>query len=156
MPEEEHIQNITTNRKARHLYHIIDVFEAGLVLKGSEVKSLRDGKANLADGYAKVKNGEVWLYNLHISEYNHARLENQEPTRPRKLLLNKREIKKISTKVNERGYTLVPLRLYFNKGLAKAEIAVAKGKKVYDKRKDIAEKDMKREMDRKLKNYKIR
>jgi SsrA-binding protein len=156
MAEEENIQIITSNRKARHLYHIIDVFEGGMVLQGSEVKSLRAGKANLADSYAKVKNGEVWLYNLHISEYNHASMNNHEPTRPRKLLLNKREIKKIATKINERGFTLVPLSLYFNKGLAKVELAVAKGKKIFDKRKDIAEKDMKRDMERKLKNYKIR
>jgi len=144
-------KNITVNRKARYEYSIIQILEAGIVLVGTEVKSLRQGKANLVDSYAKIENGEVWLLNLHISEYVQGNINNHEPKRERKLLLNKSEIRKLSVKTKEKGLTLVPLRLYFKSGKVKVEIAVAKGKKVYDKRKDIAKKDFQRDQERKIK-----
>ena len=144
-------KNITVNRKARHEYNILQIWEAGIVLVGTEVKSLRQGKANLVDGYAKIVNGEVWLINLHISEYSQGNINNHDPKRERKLLLNKSEIRKILVKTKEKGLTLVPLRLYFKTGKVKVEIALAKGKKVYDKRKDIAKRDFERDQERKVK-----
>jgi len=144
-------KNITVNRKARHEYSIIQTWEAGIVLVGTEVKSLRQGKANLVDSYAKVINGEVWLVNLHISEYTEGNINNHDPKRERKLLLNKSEIRKLIGNTKEKGLTLVPLRLYFKKGKVKVEIALAKGKKVYDKRKDIAKRDFERDQQRKIK-----
>lgn len=151
MKEQLAEKNITVNRKARYEYSIIQILEAGIVLVGTEVKSLRQGKANLVDSYAKIENGEVWLLNLHISEYVQGNINNHEPKRERKLLLNKSEIRKLSVKTKEKGLTLVPLRLYFKSGKVKVEIAVAKGKKVYDKRKDIAKKDFQRDQERKIK-----
>lgn len=147
--EEE--KNITVNRKAQHEYFIIQTFEAGIVLKGTEVKSLREGKVNLVDSYATIKNGEVWLLNAHISEYKQGNINNHIPTRDRKLLLNKSEIRKLIGKIKEKGFTLIPLRLYFLKGKVKVELALAKGKKSYDKRESIAKKDFQREQERRIK-----
>ncbi len=151
MKENPNEKNITVNRKARHEYSIIQTFETGIVLVGTEVKSLRQGKANLVDSHAKLKDSEVWLVNLHISEYSQGNINNHEPKRDRKLLLNKSEIRKLIGKTKEKGLTLIPLRLYFKKGKVKLELALAKGKKVYDKRKDIAKRDFERDQERKIK-----
>jgi len=151
MAEKVNEKNITVNRKARHEYTIVQTWEAGIVLVGTEVKSLRQGKANLVDSYAKIKEGEVWLINLHISEYTQGNINNHDPKRDRKLLLRKSEIRKLIGKTKEKGLTLVPLRLYFKNGKVKVEIALAKGKKVYDKRKDIAKRDFERDQERKIK-----
>ena len=151
MKESEEEKNITVNRKARHEYSIIQTFETGIVLVGTEVKALRQGKANLVDSYAKLKDSEVWLVNLHISEYTQGNINNHEPKRDRKLLLNKSEIRKLIGNTKEKGLTLVPLRLYFKKGKVKLELALAKGKKVYDKRRDIAKRDFDRDQERKIK-----
>jgi SsrA-binding protein len=140
--------DIARNRQARHRYHFLDQWEAGLVLTGTEVKSLRDGKATIKDGYASVRDGEVWLYNVHIPPYAPASRENHEPERPRKVLMHRREIERLIGKTREKGLTLVPTRLYFKDGRAKVEIALAKGKDVGDKRQTIKEREMKREMDR--------
>ena len=140
MEEHPNEKNITVNRKARHEYSIIQTFETGIVLVGTEVKSLRQGKANLVDSHAKLKDSEVWLVNLHISEYSQGNINNHEPKRDRKLLLNKSEIRKLIGKTKEKGLTLIPLRLYFKKGKVKLELALAKGKKVYDKRKGYCQK----------------
>jgi len=140
--------NITINRRARHDFHIEDAFEAGLVLTGSEVKSLRAGKAQLKDSYGRIDKGEVWLFNAHISLYAAAAQFGHEPTRSRKLLLHRREIQHLIGKVKERGLTLIPLRLYFKDGRAKVELAVARGKKLYDKRASIKEREVRRELDR--------
>ena len=147
--EEE--KNITVNRKARHDYSIIQTYETGIVLLGTEVKALRQSKANLVDSYASIKAGEVWLLNAHIGVYDHGNINNHDPLRERKLLLNNSEIKKLIRATQEKGFTLVPLRLYFLKGRVKVELAVAKGKKEYDKREDIAKKDAMRDFDRKIK-----
>jgi SsrA-binding protein len=144
-------KNITVNRKARHEYTILQTWEAGIVLTGTEVKSLRQGKANLVDSYGTVRGGEVWLIHAHISEYTQGNINNHEPTRERKLLLNKNEIRKLIGKTKEKGLTLIPLRLYFKNGRVKVELALAKGKKVYDKRRDIAKKDFQREQERRIK-----
>jgi len=142
---------ITVNRKAYHDYHIQESFEAGIVLKGSEIKSIRAGKVNLSDAYAKPENGELWLYNSHIASYDAASYNTHEPIRPRKLLLHRKEIDILASKVIQKGLTLVPLKLYIKHGVAKVELGVAKGKKVYDKREAIARRDAEREMDRALK-----
>lgn len=140
---------VAVNRKARHDYSILETFEAGIALTGTEVKSLRRGKVSLQDSYADVKNGEIWIYNLHISPYEHGNIYNHDPKRPRKLLLNKDEIAYLVGKVRERGLTLIPLSIYFNeRGWAKVELGLAKGKKLYDKRRDIAERDERRELER--------
>lgn len=139
---------IAQNRKARHDYIIEDEFEAGMVLVGTEVKSLRAGRANLVDGFAFVDDGEVWLKGVHIPEYNEGSWTNHEPTRARKLLLNRNEINKITNKLKESGLTLIPLSIYFSDGKAKVEIAIARGRKNYDKRQAIAERDAKREADK--------
>jgi SsrA-binding protein len=149
--EKGPIKIIAENRKARHDYLIVDQYEAGLVLTGTEVQSLRLGKANLKDSYAKVKDGEVWLYQVHISPYPFAYYNNHEPLRVRKLLLHKREITRLYAKANEQGYTLVPLKLYFKAGKAKITLALAKGKREFDKRQSIRDREQKREMDRVLK-----
>ena len=141
------IKIVCQNKKARHDYFIDDVMEAGMVLLGAEVKSLRDGRANLVDSYARIKNGEVFLYKMHISPYPFAHHIQLDPIRPRKLLLNKREIKRLIGKTEEKGYTLVPTKVYFARGRAKVEIALAKGKRKYDKRHALKEKEMKREID---------
>ncbi len=143
-------KTIATNRKARHQYHILETIEAGIVLQGTEVKSLRQGKVNLGDAYAKIKDGEVWLVEMHISPYEQGNVFNHEPRRPRKLLLHKREIKRLLGKVQERGLTLIPLRIYFKRGRAKVELALAKGKRLYDRREDIKRRDEEREVSRSL------
>ena len=148
LPEE---RIAISNRKARHDYQILDVYETGIVLKGSEVKSLRLGKANLQDSYAALKRGEVWLYNMHISMFDQANQFNHDPVRERKLLLNKSEIRKLIGKTTEKGLTLIPLKVYFKKGIAKVELALAKGKKQYDRREDIKKRDVEREMRRNFK-----
>ncbi len=150
MPEGGGTKLITQNRKARHDYLIEDTFEAGLALVGTEVKSCRDRKANLTDAYASVQDGEVWLMQCHINPYSHGNRANHDPLRPRKLLLHRGEIERLRSAVSQDGRTLVPLRLYFKHGLAKAEIAIAKGKKTYDKRQSIAKKDAERNMQREM------
>lgn len=145
------VKIVTENRKARHEYHILETFEAGLVLTGTEVKSLRAGKANLQDSYARVDNGELMLYNMHISPYEQGNRFNLEPKRIRKMLMHKQEIMRLLSKTREKGLALIPLKVYFKNGLAKVDLSVAKGKKLYDRRDDAAEKDAKREMDRAVK-----
>lgn len=142
------IKIVAENRKARHDYHIHETYETGLVLTGTEVKSLRAGKANLKDSYARIENGEMVLHHLHISPYEQGNQFNHEPLRARKLLMHKAEIMKLFGKTREKGYALVPIKLYFSRGKAKLELALATGKKNYDKRQDLAERDAKREMDR--------
>ncbi len=148
MSREQGRKLVAQNRKARHDYHIEDVYEAGLVLTGTEVKSLRAGRASLVDGFAVLKDGEAWLQNVHIPEYDQGTWTNHEPRRPRKLLLHRQEISKLLGKTKESGLTLVPLALYFKDGKAKVEIAVARGKRTYDKRQALAEREAKRETDR--------
>jgi SsrA-binding protein len=140
--------SIARNKRARHDYHIIETWEAGLVLTGTEVKALRDGKANIADAYAIVKDGEVFLLNLHISPYERGNQFNHEPTRTRKLLLHKKEIRRMIGAVERQGLTLVPLELYFKRGVAKVALALGKGKKLHDKRADERRRDDEREMAR--------
>lgn len=147
---ESDIRIIAQNRKARHLYHLLETFEAGIVLTGTEVKSLRAGKANLGDAYGAIEGGEAWVMNLHISPYEQGNRFNHEPLRRRKLLLGRRELRRLIGKTREKGLTLIPLRIYFRKGWAKLEIALARGKKAYDKREDIAKRDAARDVDRAL------
>lgn len=147
----EAIKVIADNRKARHDYHILETFEAGIVLTGTEVKSLRLGRANLRDSYAAVENSELFIYNMHISPYTHGNMFNHDPKRTRKLLMHKREIMRLLGQTQEKGYTLIPLRLYFKRGKAKVELALGKGKKLYDKRETIAKRDEKRRIERVLK-----
>lgn len=144
-------RTVTINRKAYHDYHIQESFEAGIVLKGSEIKSIREGRVNLRDAYARPENGELWLYNSHIASYDAASYNTHEPGRPRKLLLHKKDIDSLAGKVMQKGLTLVPLKLYIKHGIAKVELGVAKGKRIYDKREAIARRDAEREMDRALK-----
>lgn len=143
---------VTVNRKARHNYEIIDTMEAGIALMGTEVKSLRAGKINLKDSYARVKNGEVWLIGTHISAYSHGSYNNHLPERERKLLLHKREIRKLIGKVEEAGLTLVPLKIYFKNGKAKVQLGLARGKRTFDKRHDMAKRDAQREISRQMKD----
>jgi SsrA-binding protein len=142
---------IADNRRARHDYELLDRYEAGLALVGTEVKSLRDGKANLQHAFAQLRGGEVWLVGANIAEFPQANRQNHEPERERKLLLHSREIGEIAGKVSERGLTVVPTRLYWKGGKVKVEIALARGKDVRDKRRDIADRDARREIDRALK-----
>lgn len=142
---------VVSNRKARHDYHVLDTFEAGISLKGTEVKSLRKGNANLLDSYAVVKNGEVWLLGLHISPYEQGNINNHEPTRTRKLLLQRKQIRKLIGNVREKGLTLIPLSIYFKGPYAKVELALAQGKKHYDKREAISRRDAERELRQRLK-----
>ncbi len=142
------IKIVTENRKARHDYHIDEEIEAGLVLLGTEVKSLRTGRANLKDAYAKFKDGELYLYQMHISHYPYATYNNHDPLRIRKLLLHHAELKRLYGKIKEKGFALIPLRVYFKKGKAKISLALARGKRKYDKRDSIKEREMQREMDR--------
>ncbi|RAY12207.1 SsrA-binding protein [Actinomadura craniellae] len=148
MPREQGRKLIAQNKKARYDYHIDDTWEAGLVLTGTEVKSLRAGRASLVDGYALLRDGEMWLMGVHIPEYTLGTWTNHEPRRPRKLLLNRREITRIAMKTQEPGLTLIPLSLYFKDGKAKVEIALARGKKAHDKRQAIAKREANREMQR--------
>lgn len=146
-------KTVCQNKKAYHDYFIDEVIEAGMVLIGPEVKSLREGRASLVDGYAKVKNSEVFLHNMHITPYPYASHLNLEPKRTRKLLLHKKEIKRLIGKTKEKGYALIPLKVYFSGSKAKVEIGLAKGKRKYDKRQTLKEKEMKREMDKAIKKY---
>jgi len=148
VPKEKGKTVVATNRKARHDYLIEDTYEAGIALTGTEVKVLRQGKASLIDGYAFVENGELWLDNVHIEEYGKGTWTNHSPRRRRKLLLKHLEIVKLSHRISQGGYTLIPLSLYFKDGWAKVELGVAKGKKDYDKRQTIRERDDKREAER--------
>lgn len=150
MARETGTKMVAQNKKARHDYHIEQTFEAGLVLTGTEVKALRAGRASLIDGFAMVTDGEVWLHNVHIPEYSQGTWTNHAPRRVRKLMLHKDEIEKLGAKVKDGGRTIVPLSLYFKNGYAKVEIALATGKKNYDKRQSIAERDSKREVAREM------
>ncbi len=144
--------NEIKNRSAWHEYFIDDKYEAGMLLQGTEVKSIRENKVSFNDSYCLLHKGEIWVKSLHIAEYSHGNLNNHDPVRDRKLLLNKKEIRKIESKLKEKGYTLIPLRIYFNeKGLAKIEIGLAKGKKLHDKRETLRKKDVEREMKRYIK-----
>ena len=155
MPRERGQKVVASNRKARHDYHIEDVYEAGIVLSGTEVKSLRAGRASLVDGFGEIANGEAWLIQVHIPEYSQGTWTNHETRRRRKMLLNRQEIDKIEQRIQAKGLTIVPLALYFLDGRAKVEIALARGKKQYDKRHAIAERqakaDAQREIGRKIK-----
>jgi SsrA-binding protein len=142
---------VATNRKAYHDYHVLETYEAGIALLGTEVKSLREGKANLKDSYAIVKNSEVFLLNCHISPYSHGNILNHDPLRTRKLLLHRKEINKLHGHITQKGLTLIPLKIYFKDGKAKVEIGLAKGKRQYEKREAIKEKESRREIERHLK-----
>ena len=142
---------IADNRRARHDYHLLDRFEAGLVLSGTEVKALREGKATLQQAFAEVRENEAWLVGLHVPEYGQGNRANHDPDRPRKLLLHRREIDRLYAGVREKGFTVVPTRLYFKDGRVQVELALARGKELRDKRRDIADRDAKRQMERELK-----
>ncbi|MEU4231194.1 SsrA-binding protein SmpB [Nonomuraea sp. NPDC026600] len=148
MPRETGRKVVAQNKRARHDYHVEDTFEAGLVLQGTEVKSLREGRASLADGYASIDSGEAWLFNVHIPEYTQGTWTNHAARRKRKLLLHRKEIDKLAAKTKEGGLTIVPLSLYFKDGKAKIEIGIARGKKDWDKRQTLSEQQAKREMAR--------
>ena len=145
---------IATNRKARHDYHIIDTIEAGMVLHGSEVKSLREGKASIKEAYVRIVRNELFIIGMHIGEYSHAGYTTHTPVHDRKLLVHRKEILKLARAMDEKGMTLIPLRLYFNKNHVKLEVAIAKGKKRWDKRQDITRKDIKRDTYREMKKMK--
>ena len=145
---------VSDNRQARHLYEILETYEAGIQLTGTEVKSIREGKANLQDGYALIRNGEAWLLNVHISPYKGSgQYFNHEPRRTRKLLLHRQEIRKLIGKVEQQGLTLVPLKMYLKRGLVKITIAIGKGKKLHDKREDLKRRQDQRDIQRAMKNY---
>ncbi len=144
--EDEQEKTIATNRKARHDYTILETMEAGLVLRGAEVKSLRQGNASIVDGYASIKAGEVWVLGIHINPYEHGNARDIDPIRSRKLLLHKKEIRKLYGRMNERGLTVIPLKMYFKNGVAKVLLGVARGKKEYDKRQDISKRETERAM----------
>jgi len=150
MAKEKGEKLISDNRRARHDYHLLDRFEAGLVLAGTEVKSLREGKTSLQQAYADVREGEAWLHGVHIPEYGQGNRANHDPDRPRKLLLHRREIDRMYGQVREKGVTVVPTRLYFKDGRVKVELALARGKELHDKRRDIAARDAKRQIEREL------
>ena len=151
MAREQGRKVVARNRRARYDYRIEDTFEAGLVLTGTEVKSLRAGRASLADGFAQISDGEIWLHNVHIPEYTEGTWTNHDVRRTRKLLLHRREIDKLAAEVAEQGLTLVPLELYFKDGNVKVELGLGRGKRTYDKRQDLAKRDAAREIDRALK-----
>ncbi|MBI4427629.1 MAG: SsrA-binding protein SmpB [Ignavibacteriales bacterium] len=142
---------VISNRRARHDYEILESFEAGIALKGTEVKSIRNGNANLQDGYAIIKNGEVWLLGMHISPYEQGNINNHDPRRTRKLLLQRKQIRKLYGRISEKGLTLIPLSVYFKGPYAKIELAVCRGKKTYDKREAIAKRDAQRDISKRLK-----
>jgi SsrA-binding protein len=148
VPPRQQSMVIARNRRARHDYHLEDVVEAGLVLTGTEVKSLRAGRASLTDGFAQITDGEVWLHGVHIPEYTQGTWTNHEPRRPRKVLLHRKEIDRLASKTAERGLTIIPLSLYFKDGKVKVELALARGKRTYDKRHDLAQRDAAREVER--------
>lgn len=147
MPAEA-VKLITSNRRARHDYAILDTFEAGLVLTGTEVKSLRDGKASLQEAYARIDRDEIWLVGMHVPEYSHGNRQNHDPTRTRKLLLHRKEIERLRGMLEQKGLTLVPLRLYWKDGRAKVELGLGRGKKDYDRRQDVAKREAQREIER--------
>ena len=144
------VKIVSKNRKAWHDYHILDTYEAGIALTGSEIKSVRANQVSLRDGYALVRNGEIWLENVHIAPYNQANRENHEPRRPRKLLLHRREINRLTGKLREKGLTLIPLSMYLKNSRAKVELGLAKGKRQYDKRVALKEKEARRQIDRSM------
>jgi SsrA-binding protein len=148
MKAREGIKIVAQNRKARHDYFIEDSYEAGMVLKGTEVKALREGKVNLKDGYARIKDGEIFLMDIHISPYAFGNRDNHDPLRPRKLLMHEGEIHRLTGKVKERGFSLIPLSIYFSHGRAKVSLALAKGKKLYDKRETLKRRAMEKEVER--------
>jgi SsrA-binding protein len=150
VPREQGVKVIARNRRARHDYHVEDTVEAGLVLTGTEVKSLRAGRASLGEAFAQISGNELWLHGLHIPEYAQGTWTNHEPRRTRKLLLHRKEIDRLASQVAERGFTIVPLSLYFSGGRAKVELALARGKRTYDKRRELARRDAAREVDRAL------
>ncbi|MFG1608680.1 SsrA-binding protein SmpB [Actinoplanes sp. NPDC049265] len=150
MPREQGRKVVASNRKARHDYTIIDTYDAGMVLTGTEVKSLRAGRASLVDAFGHENNGEIFLHGMHIPEYSQGTWTNHEPRRVRKLLLNRSEILRMQIKLRDDGVTLVPLQVYFNNGYAKVELGLAKGKKAYDKRQDLAKRDAEKEINREL------
>jgi SsrA-binding protein len=150
LQEESAEKLVSTNRKARHEYHVLETIEAGIALTGTEVKSLRQGRANLGEGYAVIKNGEVWLLGMHISPYEQGSYNNVDPVRNRKLLLHRKEIRKLLGRVAEKGLTLVPLKLYFSKNIAKVLLGVCKGKREFDRREDVARRDAERDIRRRL------
>ncbi len=149
-PNSPSVRVLITNRKARHEYHIEDTWEAGIVLHGTEVKSLRQGGGSLIDSYIEIREGEAWILNFHIPPYDFGNRANVDTKRSRKLLLSKREINRLGGKATDKGYTLIPLRVYFKGQLVKVEVALAKGKRDYDKRRDIKERDIRRDMDREM------
>lgn len=151
MPEE-HVKVVTTNRRARHEYHIEETLEAGLVLTGTEIKSIRAGHVSIQEAYVAHRDGEMWVLNMHIAQYDPAHRDNHDPLRARKLLMNRREIGRWADAAQQKGYTIVPLRLYLRRGRAKLEIGLARGKKLYDKRQAIAERDSERRIRRVLKD----
>ena len=151
MADSKGTKLIIQNRKARHDFAILNTYEAGIELLGTEVKSLRNGKANFKDSYARVEGGEVFMYNLHISEYTQANRFNHDPDRKRRLLLHRHEINRLQGRVQEKGFTLIPLKIYFKRGKAKVELGLARGKREYDRREDIAKRDARREMEMALK-----
>ncbi len=151
MKEDEDIKIVSKNRKAFHDFHILEQYEAGIVLTGTEVKSVRQANVNLKDSYATIKNSEVFLLNAHISPYKQGGIFNHDPTRERKLLLHRKEIDKLTSKIKERGFTLIPLKVYLKRGRVKIELGLARGKREYDKRADIAKKDIDREIRRAMK-----
>ena len=151
--EKNGTKTAATNRRAHHEYFILETMEVGIALTGTEVKSLRQAKANINDAYARVDNGECILYDMHISPYDFGNRFNPDPRRPRKLLLHKKEILKLHGEMKEKGLTLIPLKVYFTRGMAKVELGLAKGKKLYDKRDDIAKKEANRKIDRAMKEF---
>lgn len=150
---EDNKKVITTNRKARHDYEIIDTLETGIVLLGTEVKAAREGKINLTDAYARIRDGELWLIGMHISPYTKSDMENHDPLRDRKLLVHRLQLKRLNRQVEEKGVTLIPLKIYFYRHLIKVELGLARGKRKYDKRASIAERDRKRDLDRVQKSF---
>lgn len=151
--EKTATKTAATNRRARHEYFILETLEAGIALTGTEVKSLRQAKANINDAYARIDNGECILWDMHISPYDFGNRFNSDPRRPRKLLLHKKEILKLHGEMREKGLTLIPLKVYFTRGMAKVELGLAKGKKLYDKRDDLAKKEANRKIDRAIKDF---
>jgi len=151
--EKSKKSNLASNRRARREYHILDTIEAGMVLLGTEVKSIRHGRVSLAEAWCKIDQHEIFLVDAHVSPYTHGNLNNHDPLRPRKLLLHRKEITRLQKAVEQKGNTLIPLRMYLNHGKVKVEIGIARGKKLFDKRADIAERDTKRQIERTLKQY---
>ena len=150
MKNDDSIKSIARNKKAFHEYEITDKYEAGIVLQGTEVKALREGRVNLKDAYAEIRGREIFLVKMHIGPYTAGNIQNHQPERARKLLLHRQEIRKLVGKVSEKGYTLLPLAVYFKKGLVKVELGLARGKKAYDRRREIEERDRQREMAREI------